>query len=121
MGEEHMKYNLIDTSRESRNEKLIANLLDSTGRIGNTHVITKVWYTHLGYERTKISVEESLKDLAPFKNVHVLLHWARCDERIEWMKCEAEENALPTYVKEAGPSPMLNPSGKNAAWKGSWR
>ena len=62
------------------------------------HVVTKVWYSHLGYERTKISVQESLDQLAS-KNtrqvyVHMLLHWARCNDEIEWMNCEEEENNI---------------------------
>jgi diketogulonate reductase-like aldo/keto reductase len=100
----------------------------------HVHVITKVWYTHLGYERTKLSVQESMQDMLSaiqssndnhqdaskhtIIHLHVLLHWPRCNDRIEWMKCQEEEDALPQYVKDAGPPPHLD---KENAWKGSWR
>jgi len=87
-------------------------------------VITKVWYTHLGYERTKLSVEESLRDLKSAidldtvdLHVTVLLHWPRCNPEIEWMRCDEEEEKLPDYVKAVGESPLKNPN----AWKDSWK
>lgn len=88
------------------------------------HVITKVWYTHLGYERTLISVEESLdsfqeafdSSLVDIK-LTVLLHWPRCDPNIEWMHCEQEEVNLPQKVKDAGP----DPNSDRDAWKQSWK
>ncbi len=137
---------LIDTARASRNEHIIANAIaklrtTSTnqnqlrGGGGNgvvfddedldqdtIHIVTKVWYTHLGYERTRLSVLESLQDLsaATANNVvvHVLLHWPRCNDDIPWMNCEEEENNLPQYVKKAGPPPHLD---KDNAWRESWR
>lgn len=116
-----LKYEILDTSRASRNEHIIANGLmkafDQNEDEIPTQIITKVWYTHLGYERTKISVQESLDDLGDLSDVHVLLHWPRCYPSIPWMRCEEEENDLPDYVKHAGPSPLEDP----AAWKGSWR
>lgn len=61
---------------------------------------------------------ESLEDLDPYNsNVHILLHWPRCDNEIEWMDCEGEEKDLPQYVKDAGPDPSLNPN----AFLDSWR
>ena len=61
-----LKYEILDTSRASRNEHIIANGLmkafDQNEDEIPTQIITKVWYTHLGYERTKISVQESLDD-----------------------------------------------------------
>lgn len=91
------------------------------------HVITKVWYTYLGYERTKISVAESLEQLVSssdgeqLKNirVHVLIHWPRCIERMDFMNCEQEEENLPAFVKETSdPVPHLN---KDTAFLESWR
>lgn len=128
---------LIDTAHNSNNEQILAQAVakfDEKSLHGNTrsrkgsdippplHVVTKVWYTHLGYERTKISLSESLNNLA-YKNtrqiyVHMLLHWPRCNDEIEWMDCEQEENNLPTFVKDAGPPPHLD---KENAWKNSWR
>ena len=130
---------LVDTARASKNEKIIAQVLskadgnhpNSKRRLGGKmhqpiiNVVTKVWYTHLGYRRTKISVIESLTDLAPDEklsdacfHVHILLHWPKCDDNIPWMNCAAEEEALPNYVKEAGPPPHLQ---KDTAWKESWK
>ena len=89
------------------------------------HVITKVWYTHLGYERTKISVEESLEDLSAAINdpdvdlhLHVLINWPRCYDGVEWMNCEEEEDNLPEELKDATPAPHLDSAN---AWKGSWK
>lgn len=123
--DEH-KFHLIDTARASQNERIISNVIAKMGdRLTEPiHIVTKVWYTHLGYERTKLSVKESLEDLsssAPRNvsiHVHLLLHWPKCDETIPWMNCEEEENNLPQYVKDAGPPPHLD---KDNAWKESWR
>ena len=73
----------------------------------------------IGYERTKISITESLRDLSSIKGVkvHLLLHWPRCNDAIQWMNCEEEEERLPQYVKDAGPPPHLNAD----SWKESWR
>lgn len=128
-----MEVRLIDTAAASRNERLIAQATSQfrskTIRTGggsgdnandDIHVITKVWYTHLGYERTKISVAESLTKLSedPKLKVHILLHWPRCNDDIPWMKCEEEEGQLPEYIRNAGPPPHLD---KANAWKESWR
>jgi len=130
--EKKLNYRLFDTSRASENERLIAETINGSlnsktlGRSkAEVHVVTKVWYTHLGYDRTKLSVKESIRDLTePLKNnpsvdlkIHVLLHWPRCYPQIRWMLCEEEEEALPQYVKDAGPSPLPNPY----AWRDSWR
>ena len=90
------------------------------------HVITKVWYTHLGYHRTQISVKESMERLmAAVANddrvdlkVHILLQWPRCYESIDWMNCELDEDTAPPHVQEAGPPPHQD---KDNAWKGSWK
>lgn len=122
---------LIDTSRASENEDLVAagivkgvEKLDKSKKT-EVHVLTKVWYTHLGYERTKLSVMESLDALQPALDhekvnlkLHVLLHWPRCYENITWMDCDREEMELPEHTREAGPNPNEDPDG---AWKESWR
>jgi len=82
-------------------------------------VITKVWYTHLGYNRTVASVEESLRELADGEEdtsgapllpnrtkVIVLIHWPRCPEDFEWTDCAGEEASLDLSVKNLGPSPL---------------
>lgn len=123
---------LIDTTHASFNEGLVAEgilagaekLSEQDGKL-EVHVVTKVWYTHLGYGRTKLSVEESLKALDPAMKsnkvdlkVHVQLHWPRCYDRISWTDCAGEEAALATAVKQAGPNPAQDPEN---AWKESWK
>ena len=130
------KIRLIDTAHASRNEHLVVDGLlagidtllngreDSSQKV-QIHVVTKIWYTHLGYERSKIAVEESLEefkriidnDMIDFK-LHVLIHWPRCYAHIPWMECDQEEENLPDYVKGAGPDPSKDPEN---AWKDSWR
>mmetsp|Transcript_27656 Transcript_27656/g.33635 ORF Transcript_27656/g.33635 Transcript_27656/m.33635 type:complete len:433 (+) Transcript_27656:18-1316(+) len=119
-GKPHLDYHLIDTARASENEELIATTLSekfSTTQQQHVHVVTKVWYTHLGYDRTKLSVTESLADLEPDVFVHVLLHWPRCDDHVEWMNCQQEEDDLPDHVKDAGPSPLNEPDIFLDSWK----
>jgi aldehyde reductase len=127
---------LIDTAHASNNEHLVAEginkgveKLEKAGKLGTNgkvevHVVTKVWYTHLGYERTKLSVEASLTALQPVLDndkvdlkIHLLLHWPRCFAEIPWMNCEGEEMDLPEDVKKAGPDPTKDPD----AWKQSWK
>jgi len=83
------------------------------------HVVSKIWYTYLGYERTKIAVREILEQLNhPNIHVHVLLNYPRCRDDVEWMRCEEEEDDLPEFIKEVGPPPHLD---KANAFKESWR
>lgn len=128
------KIYLFDTSNISHNELYVgkgivegAEILEKEAGINKVeaHVITKVWYTHLGYERTIHAVNESLramKEAIDHQNVefklHVMIHWPRCYDSIPWMNCELEEKELPDEVKELGPPPHLD---KENAWKESWR
>lgn len=117
---------LVDTSHASQNEALVKEAIDKSSNGVVFHVVTKVWYTHLGYERTKLSVRESLKELvgdynlrsSPNIKIHILLHWPRCRNDISWMDCEGEEERLPPAVKNAGPPPHLD---KDHAYLESWR
>ena len=92
---------LIDTAMKSQN----AELLMQSPRVasGETMILTKVWYTHLGYERTKLVVEDEIRAYGRPLDV-VLLHWPRCNDQIRWMECDAEELALPQRVRDAGPA-----------------
>ena len=98
---------LVDTAMASNTD---AALRDTRG----LQVVTKVWYTHLGYGRTKLAVEEMLDGLNGCCSVTMLIHWPRCRDDISWMHCEDEEANLPQRVKDAGPAPAED------AWKGSW-
>lgn len=124
---------LIDTAHVSQNEFLVAQgIVDGVER-GNpkknekieVHVMTKVWYTHLGYERTLLAAKESLhnfQEAIDHPNVdlklHFLLHWPRCYEAIPWMDCQGEEANLPAEVRSTGTPPHLD---SQNAWKGSWK
>lgn len=124
---------MIDTAHKSGNEdKVLEGIIAREERLGplpsnlkrTYHVVTKVWYTHLGYERTKISVDESLQRLRPPAEhdgfnvkVTMLLHWPRCRDDIEWMDCAGEEAALPDSIRDL-PSPEESP---RASLLGSWR
>eukprot|EP00934_Nitzschia_sp_Nitz4_P005008 Nitzschia sp. Nitz4//scaffold19_size178191//4350//5735//NITZ4_001951-RA/size178191-processed-gene-0.0-mRNA-1//1//CDS//3329540601//4998//frame0 len=127
------KTRLIDTSSVSHNEHLVAKgIVEGADILANSgvdkvevHVITKVWYSHLGYDRTVLAVKESLAALQPaidHKNVdlkvHVLIHWPRCYDSIPWMNCEGEEEDLPDEVKALPPAPHTD---KENSWKGSWK
>jgi diketogulonate reductase-like aldo/keto reductase len=127
------KTRLIDTSSVSQNEHLVAkgivegaDYLAASGVAKvEVHVITKVWYTHLGYDRTMVAVKDSIEALKPALDhpnvdlkLHVMIHWPRCYENIPWMNCEAEENLLPDDVKQLPPPPHTD---KVNAWKGSWK
>lgn len=128
------KIRLFDTAHVTGNEALLSTGIQQglerikleDGEKLELHVITKVWYTHLGYERTQISVKESMgrlmtavanDDRVDLK-VHILLQWPRCYEAIDWMDCEVDEETAPPHVKEAGPAPHQD---RENAWKGSWR
>lgn len=127
------KTRLIDTSSVSKNEHLVAQgIVDGADHLAKAgvesvevHVITKVWYTHLGYDRTMLAVKDSLEALKPALDhpsvslkVHVLIHWPRCYESIPWMNCEGEEENLPEGVKKLPPPPHKD---KENSWKGSWK
>jgi len=131
---ENRNIRLIDTAHVSQNEYLVAKGIvdgveklvgeDSDEKI-EVHVVTKVWYTHLGYERTILAAKESLfnlHDAIKHPNVdlkvHILLHWPRCYDTIKWMDCSAEEESLPDEVKQIGKPPHLD---SENAWKASWK
>jgi alcohol dehydrogenase (NADP+) len=124
---------LIDTSHARSNEKLVAQgILDGfsfhkipDGEKIDIHVVTKVWFTFLGFERTQIAVTEMINNFKEVLNhesidlkIHVLLNYPRCSDTVSWMDCDKEEETVPARVKAAGPDPRLQP---DQAWKDSWR
>jgi len=135
--ENNLGYRLFDTTaRTPGNEILLSKAISSIAsknRVSNPeskpitiHVVTKIWYTKLGYERAKISMQESMKNILGNIEekshvnikIHVLINWPRCYDEIDWMNCVEEEEALPGCVKEAGKTiPHENPF----AFLGSWR
>jgi diketogulonate reductase-like aldo/keto reductase len=126
---------LFDTSHVAGNEHVVAQgIVDGVKLLKDTknlqgpvevHVVTKIWYTHLGYNRTKHSIQETFDAFSEALNdpginlkIHAMLHWPRCYEGIEWMNCEHEESQLSDHVKRLGPAPHLD---SDEAWKESWR
>lgn len=115
-----LEVRFVDTAMASKNEVLIAQTLAASGpSAAAVHVQTKVWYTHLGYARTQLAVQQAVANLAtaPGPPPTVLLHWPRCRADVSWMRCEDEEAELPAAVQAAGPPPHLSPLD---AWEGSW-
>lgn len=121
---------LIDTASMSENEGFITQgILAGADQMNDgekleVHVVTKIWYTHLGYERTKMAVEKTLRSFEPALasdkvdlKIHVLLNWPRCYERVSSSGCANEEANLEESARQAGPDPTKNPS----AWKESWK
>lgn len=123
-GIKDLKQQLATNNNNNNDDKDDYNQIDTKQRI-QVHVVTKIWYTYLGYERTKLAVdeilesfEEAIKDPNVDLKVTLLIHWPQCYDNIPWMNCEEEEEQLPERVKNAGPPPHLD---KSNAWKGSWR
>ena len=118
------QYGFFDTAQRNNNERRlnagIVNAVRSSNLYATSvHVITKVPYTHLGYERTKLSVKQSLQELKNRNtHVHIQLEWPRCDDDIPWMHCEQDEARLPQSVKAVGPPPHRDP---DFAFLDSWR
>jgi diketogulonate reductase-like aldo/keto reductase len=107
---------MVDTSQASGNEELLGATLAAHEKGKDVKIMTKVWYTHLGYARTKLSVERSLKALRRDQLDVALLHYPRCDPATaDWMACDEEEAQLDAETKAAGPQP-----GKDD-FKGSWK
>lgn len=125
---------LIDTAQASDNDSfIIEGILAREARLGRDHreqprayhIISKVWYTHLGYNRTRYAVQRMQTSYQPLLQnnsiqvfLTVLLHWPRCYEDIEWMDCQGEELALPEEIRSLGPNPNENPI---HAYQESWR
>lgn len=104
---------LVDTNQRA------AITCNTDAALQNTQglqVVTKVRYTHLGYQRTRLAVEDMLNGLNGCCDVTMLIHWPRCRE--SWKeRCKNEEENLPQRIKDAGPPPTED----YFAWKGSWK
>ena len=79
-------------------------------------VVTKVWHTYLGYERTLASAQEllaNIKSTCPRCRIALLIHWPRCRPEIPWMRCDdaSVDAELPLSVRN-------KPLG---TWRESWR
>ena len=162
---ESFNYRMIDTSHtDSALEVLVGRSLSrllsaSEGKSKSSvssssssstreeyHVLIKIHHTHLGYERTMLSVQNSLSDILPsFNNnsgssssngilfhVHAIIQYPRCYESFfdsalyksspnfpeKHQSCHEEEEALDEATKAAGPSPLIDTEN---AWRRSWR
>lgn len=73
-------YRLIDTAQAYYNEVAVGNALEKTNvEREDIFLTTKVWVTEFGYEKTKASIEESLKKLKTDYIDLVLLHQCLSD------------------------------------------
>ena len=63
---------VIDTAMASRNERLVADAVTHAVTPGTkaVEIVTKVWYTHLGYERTVRAVMQSLHEIFDRRDQH---------------------------------------------------
>jgi diketogulonate reductase-like aldo/keto reductase len=152
-----LNYRLIDTSRqaESALEVLVGRSLSrisSSSSISNDndtiyHVMIKIWHTHLGYDRTMLSVRDSLSNLLPTKTdvgvvgssghpdvrIHAILQHPRCYDELfatptylnspnlstKYSNCSEEEDGLEDSIKQIdNTSPLAD---KDGAWKRSYR
>lgn len=125
----------LDVSKSGINEPDQNKLSQSKVEV---HIVTKIPHTHLGYGRTNLAIQESLKvlstvfpqqssnvsplvkDLSSSGNVsvrvHVVLHSPRCDKGSSFPNCEEdEEKVVDAQIQQAGPSP------NSESWKESWR
>jgi len=124
---------LIDTSHHIDNEHYVSSgIINGVSKMKKNidekvavHVVTKIWHTHLGYERTMISVKKTidaykkvLNDKRVDLKIHVLLNWPRCYDNLDFMDCEGEEKNESEKMKSASSPPHLE---KDTAWKQSWR
>ncbi|KAH8049724.1 oxidoreductase [Aureococcus anophagefferens] len=115
-GVERFGVRLVDTAMASNNEHLLQETLRRLPRPERrVVVVTKVWYTHLGYGRTRLAVEESLKSLGGGVDVVMLLHWPRCRDDIAWMRCAEEEAEAELRYRRAGPAPGADALGRELA------
>jgi diketogulonate reductase-like aldo/keto reductase len=153
-----LNYRLIDTSRqaESALEVLVGRSLSrisssSTSSVSANdtiyHVMIKIWHTHLGYERTMLSVRDSLSDILPATKsdvaggssnghpdvrIHAILQYPRCYDELfatpaymnspnlstKYSNCSEEEDDLEDSIKQIDKtSPLVD---KDGAWKRSY-
>lgn len=155
-----LNYRLIDTSRqaESALEVLVGRSLSrisssSSSSVSDNdtiyHVMIKIWHTHLGYERTMLSVRDSLSDILPTKTdvgaaggssnghpdvrIHAILQYPRCYDELfatpaymnspnlstKYSNCSEEEDDLDDSIKQIDNTSPL--VDKDGAWKRSYR
>lgn len=110
---------LSSSSNKNRNRNsnkgIDTNNYNQKDRI-QVHVVTKIWYTHLGYARTKLAVDEILQEFDEAINPNIDLRLTILLER-QQSNDHLSEQQLPDRTKNAGPPPHLDEN----AWKGSWR
>ncbi|AHL21884.1 aldo/keto reductase [Thermococcus nautili] len=89
--------NLIDTAEfygAGHSEELVGRAIEGFDR-DELFIISKVWPTNFGYERTKKAVRASAKRLGTYIDLH-LLHWPGT----EWRRIEETLHALEELVDE---------------------
>ncbi|MDO4261686.1 MAG: aldo/keto reductase [Eubacteriales bacterium] len=96
-------YRLLDTAAAYENEEQVGKAVRGSGVPREEIFLTsKVWKTHLGYENTKRSVEESLERLGTDYLDLLLLHWPKPDpESKDWKLLDQESwRALEEFYRE---------------------
>jgi diketogulonate reductase-like aldo/keto reductase len=101
-------YRLIDGATAYGMEDIAGDLLasPSVAGVGREQVFltSKLWYTQLGFEHSLLAAGRSLEDYRTDYHDVLLLHWPRCFEDVEWMRCAEEV-----------------PAGSVGTWQESWR
>lgn len=73
-------YRMIDTAQAYRNEDGVGKAIKKSGiSRSDIFIVSKVWISNYGYERTKASVNESLRQLQTDYIDLMLLHQPFCD------------------------------------------
>jgi len=81
-------YRLLDTASIYDNEDLIGQVLAGENYTrSDIFLISKHWYTELGFQETLKAAERSLRRLNTDYIDLYLIHWPVCYPEIEWMDC----------------------------------
>ncbi len=96
-------YRLLDTAAFYGNEEFVGKAVKESG-LGREEIFitTKVWKTELGYERTKASVEQSLKRLQTDYVDLCLIHWPKPEPDTEnWKELDRGSwKALEEFLRQ---------------------
>ena len=86
-------YRLIDTASHYYNEEVVGNAIRNSGGIKREKlfVVTKLWYSDMGYENAHKAFQESLDRLQTDYIDLYLIHWpAAPDKYPDWKRTNAE-------------------------------
>lgn len=73
-------YRMIDTAQAYHNEEGVGNAVKKSGIArDDVFIVSKVWISNYGYEKAKVSIDESLRKLQTEYIDLMLLHQPFCD------------------------------------------